>query len=93
MSGYFTKKFADTLFSKIEESIKNAKEELSKKSIEEIQVATAITWLGRAVASVESNPNDAKEYAHEAIEHAALSEDDNLLKTVRKVLKDNKVEI
>jgi hypothetical protein len=60
---------------------KKAAEELAKKSLDEIQLATAYTWASRACVAYESYLGesgdlkwylDAKEYEHEALEHAAL---------------------
>ena len=48
--------------------------ELTHKSLSDINVETAIVWTNRACAAMHMNKtDDAKEYAHEAIEHAALS--------------------
>ncbi len=68
-------------------NVKEAKEELAKKSYKDIQIETAFKWGSRAAASYE-NQIDAKskeeklmlwtlgeEYYHEAIEHAALVDD------------------
>jgi hypothetical protein len=56
------------------QSLANAISELSNKTIGDIQVETAITWTNRACAAMHLNKtDDAKEYAHEAIEHAALT--------------------
>ncbi len=60
--------------------VSEARAELSKKSLRMIQRETAITWAARAVASFMSYKRtknlqwllDAEEYAHEAVEHAAL---------------------
>jgi hypothetical protein len=55
-------------------SLATAINELNNKSITDIQVETAITWTNRACAAMHLNkPDDAREYAHEAVEHAALS--------------------
>ncbi len=54
--------------------------ELRKKTLHQIQVETAYKWSGRAcAAALLGRMDDAEEYAHEAIEHAALSGDDQLL--------------
>jgi hypothetical protein len=61
---------------KIEDSLK----ELEEKSISDIQKETAWKWAGRAAAAYEKLAetgdwkweNDAEEYRHEAVEHAAL---------------------
>lgn len=63
--------------------VKEAKEELSKKTYRDIQVETAWKWASRAAASYENVltcADDkkfatyllAEEYYHEAVEHAAL---------------------
>jgi hypothetical protein len=58
--------------------------ELQVKSLRDIQVETSLTWAGRACAAARLGyVSDAREYAHEAIEHAALSGEDALLFTVR----------
>jgi len=64
--------------------IERAIDELSVKSLADIQVETALTWAGRAcAASHMGRLADAVEYAHEAIEHAALSGHDTLLGEIR----------
>lgn len=58
--------------------------ELHHKTIEDVQRETATTWAGRAAAAyhlyVQSGQLrfllDAEEYHHEALEHAALVEND-----------------
>lgn len=68
--------------------IDKATAELAEKSLADIQVETALTWCGRAcVAARMGLGADAKEYAHEAIEHAALSDEDGLLDTVRAAIR------
>ncbi|NDC22799.1 MAG: hypothetical protein EBZ49_01530 [Proteobacteria bacterium] len=66
----------------------DALRELGEKSIRDIQVETAVKWCGRAVAArtMGLDDRDVTEFAHEAIEHAALSGDDELLRTVRRAL-------
>jgi hypothetical protein len=64
--------------------------ELTQKSLRQIQFDTAKTWYGRAIAAVKlGRPADAIEYAHESIEHAALSGDDGFLRNLREALKNN----
>jgi hypothetical protein len=61
--------------------IKQARVELRTKSLVQIQTETAWTWASRAAAAYEYYRAskitqwllDAEEYAHEAIEHAALA--------------------
>jgi hypothetical protein len=51
-----------------------ARNELSRKSLKDVQVDTAYTWASRAVAAVNlQRLSDAREYWHEAVEHAALA--------------------
>lgn len=57
--------------------------ELKGKTLKQIQVETAMTWCGRACAAATLRPNEATEYAHEAIEHAALSGFPALLHEIR----------
>jgi hypothetical protein len=71
-----------------------AESELVEKTLHDIQVETALTWCGRAcVASRMGLHEDAKEYGHEAVEHAALSGLDDLLTTVRDALRFHGVKI
>lgn len=68
-------------------AIEEAQAELAEVSIEEVQVATAIKWAARACAAADLGLiKDAHEYAHEAIEHAALTGDDDLLAAIRSEL-------
>lgn len=65
------------------ESLKAGIAELSSKHLNDIQVETAITWCNRACAAMHLNlPDDAREYAHEAVEHAGLSGDISLVAEV-----------
>lgn len=66
-------------------AVKEAMAELAEKDITQIQVETAIKWCGRAVAAklIGLKERDVTEFAHEAIEHAALSGDDITLRRVR----------
>lgn len=60
--------------------------ELRSKSQQDIQRETALVWAGRACAAQLAGLQlDAMEYAHESIEHAALSGDDALLCGVRQL--------
>lgn len=77
-----------------DKSIAEAVAELRKKSLHQIQVETAVKWAGRACAAARLGlHDDAEEYAHEAIEHAALSGDDGLLSDVRTVMRESGVDI
>jgi hypothetical protein len=84
------------------ESQKIALAELLSKSIVDIQVETARTWAYRAWAAKQlaaqakarddkqafvSYLIDSAEYAHEAVEHAALSEDSEILIEVRRIIR------
>lgn len=62
--------------------------DLARKNLRQIQAETAVTWTGRACAArYLRHDADAIEYAHEAIEHAALSGDAALLEAVRAQLR------
>ena len=68
--------------------------ELQQKTLNAIQQETARVWAGRACAAVSLGLwPDAVEYAHESIEHAALSGNDALLREVRLVMKQFGVEV
>lgn len=67
---------------------KALKEQAEGKSLRDIQIETAMVWCGRAcVAAAMDKHDDAVEYAHEAIEHAALSGQDGLLRAIRDQLR------
>lgn len=64
-----------------------AQREVATKSLREIQAETAVKWCARAVAAQGLGADsDAKEYAHEALEHSVLCSDDRVLTFVRRVL-------
>lgn len=68
----------------LDEAIEKASRELRSKSLEQIHAETAVTWAGRAYAAVRLGlESDAVDYAHEAIEHAALSGNMELLVGIR----------
>ena len=74
--------------------IENAVVELSKKTLRDIQIETAKTWAGRACAAAQMCLiHDAIEYAHESIEHAALSGNDSLLREVKYTMKQYGIEV
>ena len=57
-----------------------AASELQRAPLKTIQIQTAIKWGGRAIAAqTMRRTQDAHEYAHEALEHAALAGDSDLL--------------
>jgi hypothetical protein len=69
---------------RVESAIQKALPELGQKTLRTIQIDTAYTWCGRACAAAELGLHaDAIEYAHEAIEHAALSGDNGVLAELR----------
>jgi hypothetical protein len=69
-----------------------AQTELQERSIKDIQIETALIWAARACVAQRANKQvDAVEYAHESIEHAALSGDSMLLDYVRNCLRHCKV--
>lgn len=77
----------------MEASLRKALKELESKTLNDIQYDTAITWCGRAcAASMLGLMADAKEYAHEAIEHAALSKSFELLYLVQNYLDSYRVD-
>lgn len=69
------------LDAELDAAMTKAFRELSQKSLYVVQCETAVTWTGRALAAYEMfthhrDPqwlSDAREYAHEALEHAALA--------------------
>jgi hypothetical protein len=68
--------------------------DIAGKSLREIQAETARLWTGRACAAASmGRHDDAHEFAHEAIEHAALSGNDALLRKVREILATYGVEV
>lgn len=74
--------------------IQKAEKDLAGKTLHQIQVETAYTWGGRAcAAAMMDRHDDAHEYAHEAIEHAALSGDLDLLRGVREAMRRYGVEV
>jgi len=69
-------------------------EQADGKTLRDIQIETAMVWCGRAcVAAAMDKHDDAVEYAHEAIEHAALSGQDGLLRAIRDQLRSYGVRI
>lgn len=71
--------------------LRDAIKELSTKSLVEIQIETAYTWAFRAAAAYHlGKVIDGLEYEHEAIEHAALSGEDEVLRNVRIIVEERK---
>lgn len=70
-----------------------ARKELNEKSLEQIQKETAYKWASRALAARELFDQDQQfildynEYVHEALEHAALVEEDGFFQTVKDLFK------
>lgn len=75
------------------DAITKAEEELDRVTLHDVQIKTAYTWAGRAiVAARRGMHDDAHEYAHEAIEHAALTGNDKVLQEIRVAFRVNGVE-
>ena len=73
---------------RLAEAIEHARKELARKGLRGVQTDTAIKWLGRAVVAKEQGKvEDAHEYAHEALEHAALAQRTTLIDDVRRSLR------
>ena len=72
-----------------EQDVSEAEQELQQKTKEDIQRETAFKWAARCIAAWRlGKKDDADDYYHEAIEHAALVEDDCItLKAVRDFMK------
>jgi hypothetical protein len=72
--------------------IESAKKEITSKSLDTIQKETAYKWASRALAAKEFfqvNPQfmlDYNEYVHEALEHAALVEEDGFFQKIKSLL-------
>lgn len=77
----------------LQESVAHAREELSEKTLRQVQYDTAFKWAGRAlVAGKMGLMEDAHEYAHEAAEHAALTGDAKLLAHIWSAFRAAKIE-
>lgn len=97
MSDWFSNRFERvSIFMSMDltKSTLEAMEELADKDIKLIQIETAAKWCGRALAAKLMNlpERDVTEFAHEAIEHAALSGDENIFLSIRAALKQFKIE-
>jgi hypothetical protein len=75
--------------------LEKAKKELSEKNLNDIQKETAITWASRAAVSFENCLQSdglkkvtcfavGEEYLHEALEHAALVEGEDVLSQIKR---------
>ena len=73
----------------VNKSVRDAMEELMEKDLDQIQVETAIKWCSRSIAAklMDRDEKEITEYAHEAVEHAALSGNDEVLFLVRDALR------
>lgn len=68
--------------------------DVTTKTLNEIQIETAYVWAGRACAAASVGLNDdAREYAHEAVEHAALSGHLGVLADVEQALAQYQVRV
>lgn len=77
----------------LERAVADSKEEVATKTLNQVQRETAVKWAGRACAAAMQNKHDdAHEYAHESVEHAALSGDDVLLGDIRRMFAMYRVE-
>lgn len=76
------------------EAVREAMDELAGKDMKQIQVETAVKWCGRALAArlMGLPDRDVTEFAHEAVEHAALSGVDPVLAAVRAALDELGIE-
>ena len=71
----------------LEKYLDKAIADVSSKTLTQIQYETAWTWTARAcVAAQLGKPEDAREYAHEGLEHAALSARPMFVDEIRAVL-------
>jgi hypothetical protein len=69
---------------KLQDQYLKGLEELRNSTLKQIQIDTAYKWAGRALAAHYLGlHHDAIEYAHEAIEHGALSGVESLLREIR----------
>lgn len=77
----------------MQEYIDKAFKELKVKNLKTIQTETALTWCGRACAAkILGLDGDAREYAHEAVEHASLSGNVQFVSDIFNILNSYKVE-
>ncbi len=76
-------------------STREAITELKEKDLKTIQIETAAKWCGRAAAAklLGLRERDVTEFAHEAIEHAALSGDNETLDIIRRALDELDIEV
>ena len=74
----------------IQKAFQESLGELQQKSLKAVQIETAYRWAGRALAAAQLGlpATDVHEYAHEAIEHAALSGMPAALASVREAFEE-----
>ena len=78
-------------------NVEEALQELGQKSLNDIQKETAVKWASRAAASFQNCLSETgtkkmvcwsvgEEYAHEAVEHAALVEGEDMVSVIKQEL-------
>jgi len=78
-------------------NVEEALKELSQKNLNQIQKETAIKWASRACASFQNCLSEegakkmvcwsvGEEFAHEAVEHAALVEGEDMVSVIKQEL-------
>lgn len=72
--------------------LEEARKEITSKTLDQIQRETAYKWASRALAAKEMFDQqqfmlDYNEYLHEALEHAALVEDESFFLEIRSLFK------
>lgn len=73
---------------KFEQLIEDSFDEVNN-GVEGVQYMTAYKWAARAVAAkfLGKDQHEITEYSHEALEHAALVDDEKVLKHIRTIFK------
>lgn len=63
--------------------------EISDTGLEHIQYMTAYKWAARAIAAkmLEREAHEVTEYSHEALEHAALVDDETVLSDIKQIFR------
>jgi hypothetical protein len=63
--------------------------EISDNGLEHIQYMTAYKWAARAIAAkmMDRDVHEVTEYSHEALEHAALIDDESVLADIRQLFR------
>lgn len=71
----------------LDKYLDKAYQDVTSKTLTQIQYETAWTWTARACAAARlGKASDAREYAHEGLEHAALSAKPMFVDELRAVL-------